>query len=126
MIWNKPSTRSLGQLAEKVALNYLKQQGLKYIQANFQCKMGEIDLIMQSPHGWVFVEVKYRHHRQFAAPEASVDSRKMAKIIKTAQFFLQKNNLSEYNSDCRFDVITISGDLHSPDINWHKNAFYGE
>ena len=49
---------NLGQQYEQLALQYLQRQGLRLIQQNFQCKAGEIDLVMQDGTCLVFVEVR--------------------------------------------------------------------
>ena len=45
------STRQFGQQQEQLASNYLTAQGLQLIKKNYQCKVGEIDLIINTPLG---------------------------------------------------------------------------
>ncbi|MCU7960285.1 MAG: YraN family protein, partial [gamma proteobacterium symbiont of Bathyaustriella thionipta] len=52
---------------------------------------------------------------------ASVTPAKQKRIIKTASHYLCQ---LDTEPDCRFDVISVQGELRSPAINWIKNAFY--
>ena len=56
----RPSPRLRGEALETVALNHLCRQGLRPVCRNFQCRLGEIDLIMRDGASLVFVEVRYR------------------------------------------------------------------
>ncbi len=77
-----------GALAEQVAAQYLLQQGLKLLQTNYRCRFGEIDLILQDGETCVFTEVRLRSQAAFGGAAASIDARKQAKLIRTAQHFL--------------------------------------
>ncbi len=56
----KHDKRRFGAKAEKAAENYLQQQGLRRLAQNYQCRFGEIDLIMQDGDTLVFIEVRCR------------------------------------------------------------------
>jgi Holliday junction resolvase-like predicted endonuclease len=53
---------TVGNKAEKLALQYLKKNGLKLVEQNYLTKFGEIDIIMldKLEQTLVFVEVRYR------------------------------------------------------------------
>ena len=55
-----------GDQAENLALDYLKQAGLKLIERNYRCRLGEIDLVMQDGDDLVFIEVRYRNTEKLA------------------------------------------------------------
>jgi len=120
---NTQNTRETGLLTEDIAANYLIKQGLAEITRNFTCRLGEIDLIMQEQQILVFVEVKYRKNNHFGGAAAAVSAGKQIKLQKSANFYLQKQQLNAYNTACRFDVVTIEGNLTCPEIVWLKNAF---
>lgn len=115
--------RLLGDYWENVALDYLKQNQLKKVTRNFNCKLGEIDIIMTEGDTLVFIEVKYRKNADFVSPEESVTRSKQLKIIKASQLFLLKNKKFQ-KMNCRFDVVSLTGDKNNSKINWIKNAFY--
>ena len=47
-----------GKTAEDQACDYLQRKGLRLIEKNYTCRLGEIDLIMEDKHHIVFVEVR--------------------------------------------------------------------
>lgn len=109
-------TQSLGNAAEQAALNFLEGQGLTLLERNFACKLGEIDLIMQNEDCLVFVEVRLRNNPLYGSGAETVTPKKIRKIIKTAEYYLLKHPLG--NFDCRFDVISMDDK-----IDWIQNAF---
>jgi len=108
-----------GALAEQLAAQYLQQQGLKLLQVNYSCRYGEIDLILQDGDTHVFAEVRLRSGSAFGGAAASIDARKQAKLVRTAQHFLSGfKNLPP----CRFDAVLMQAtDINK--IEWLKNAF---
>ncbi|MDO6444860.1 YraN family protein [Colwellia sp. 1_MG-2023] len=119
----KRSTKTLGDSWELYAEHYLIDNGLSLLTKNFHSRQGEIDLIMKDDDCLVFVEVKYRKNNHFGGAISAVTQQKQQKIIKTAIFYLQQQNLNEYNTACRFDIVAIEGDTNNPTIHWLKNAF---
>ena len=112
---------------EELARDYLLNQGLTLHLQNFQCRFGEIDLIMLDGDIICFVEVKYRKNSAFGGAISAISTTKKKKIIITAQFFISKNSGLAHNA-MRFDAILLQ---HSPaqepvKINWIQNAFYAE
>ncbi|UAB70825.1 YraN family protein [Vibrio sp. SCSIO 43132] len=112
--------RALGEKYEALASKHLIGKGLSLIESNFNTKVGELDLIMSEQNTLVFVEVKYRKQSRFGHAAEMVTPAKQKKIVKTAMLWLRKNNLSQYNTDFRFDVVAIHD--NGRDIEWIKNA----
>lgn len=111
--------KKIGSDAEKLALGYLQSRGLKLVESNFSCRYGEIDLVMQHHDCLVFIEVRFRKHPLFGTGADSVDYRKQQKILKAAEFFLQRHvNYTQY--PCRVDVVSIGPG--EEDIDWITNA----
>ncbi|MCF6288621.1 MAG: YraN family protein [Proteobacteria bacterium] len=115
--------RIWGDYWEDVAFDYLKKNGLKIVKRNFNCKVGEIDIIMTNNDILIFIEVKYRKDSDWVSAVESVTRSKQRKIIKAAQLYLLKNKKYQ-DWNCRFDVVSIQGDKTNPQINWIKHAFY--
>lgn len=116
------TTAGIGSRAESAAADYLQQHGLRIIEKNFSCKVGELDLIAQDGQHLVFVEVRYRKTDHYGGALASVDQRKQRKLLNAAQFYLQRRRI---NAPCRFDIVAITGPLGTDTtrINWVRNAF---
>ncbi|MGY2376468.1 YraN family protein [Pseudomonas sp. SDO524_S393] len=112
-----------GKEAERQALHYLQQQGLRLLAQNWLCKRGELDLVMLDGDTVVFVEVRYRKHAQWGGALASIDERKRQKLILAAQFFLHEEHRWA-DAPCRFDVVAIqSTPSGQTDLSWLKEAF---
>jgi putative endonuclease len=110
--------RSVGSQFEKIAVQYLSEQGYEIIEQNFQCRTGEIDIIAKESEYLVFVEVKYRTDSAKGLPQEAVDYRKIQKISRTARYYMIKEKIS-METPCRFDVVTIL----NQDISVIINAF---
>ncbi|MDN4056802.1 YraN family protein [Massilia sp. YIM B02769] len=100
---------------EQTALRYLKRQGLSFIEANFTCKGGEIDLIMRDGDTIVFVEVRQRADSKHGGAAASITPAKIRRLVRAAQVYLLR---FPRLPPCRFDVIAIDGE----ELTWLRNA----
>lgn len=112
----------VGNMAEEIAVNHVHELGAKIITQNFHSRFGEIDLIALDQDVLVFIEVRYRKKEQYLSALETVDRHKCRKIITTSEYYLSKHKAYRFHQ-CRFDVITITGDLQKPVIKWIKNAF---
>ncbi len=117
---NDPATT--GKQAEASACEYLQTRGLTLVERNYLCKRGEIDLIMQDKHTTIFVEVRYRRNDHFGSGAESVDWRKQAKLLATAEHYLQRHPEAAQNA-CRFDVVALTTENGQQIIDWIIDAF---
>ena len=117
------SNRAVGDQAEADALRFLQEHGLTLVQKNFQCRLGELDLIMRDGRCLVVVEVRRRNSRSFVAANLTVDRRKQQKLIRTAAMFLAWND-AYATVPLRFDVVGVDVDADgATSINWISDAF---
>lgn len=100
--------RTLGKRGEDLALTHLKGKGYRFVDRNFSCNFGEIDLVVKDKKTLVFVEVKTRWSEKFGAPEAAVTQSKLRSITKTAEIFVKYN--PKLPKRLRIDVIAITVD----------------
>ena len=115
-----------GASAERMAESYLERQGLTLLQRNFQCQLGEIDLIMEHGESVVFVEVRFRKSSRFGSAAETVTPGKQRKIVKAAQHYLVHNKPVRHRP-LRFDVIGIMPtETGSYAYDWLPNAFYAD
>lgn len=125
MAFRNPSPKQKTGLAmEAYACAYLQKRGLTLITQNYHTRFGEIDLIMQDKDMLVFVEVRYRQSQKFGGAIESIDYFKEQRIIHAAQYYLMKFNLT-HDVSCRFDIVAISGNCNTPEIEWILDAFEG-
>ncbi|MGH1472388.1 MAG: YraN family protein [Cellvibrionaceae bacterium] len=113
----------IGHWAEKATSEYLQRQGLTLETCNFNCQLGEIDLIMRDGNQLVFVEVRFRKNTHYGSAIESVGIQKQKKIIKAAQCYLLEKKAPQTLS-CRFDVMGVNITNGIPYFEWIKNAFY--
>jgi len=110
--------RSSGNLAEALAADYLQFRGLRLIERNYSCRLGEIDLILTDGPTLVFAEVRLRRNLDYGGPAASITAAKRQRILRAARHYLS----GRPEGPCRFDVILLDG-LDPDRIEWIKNAF---
>jgi putative endonuclease len=106
-----------GAAAEQQAAAYLQRNGLVLLESNFRCRFGEVDMVMKEGSTLVFVEVRKRGSQAFGGAAASITPAKQEKIIKAAQFYLQR---LQAQPPCRFDAVLLDG---GGQVEWIKHAF---
>lgn len=116
--------RLLGRWGEAAAAEHLRKKGYQLVAAGWQCRYGEIDLIVQNRRYLVFVEVKLRKSAAFAAAREFVDARKQEKLRISAELYL-----AQYPTALqpRFDVVEVYAprgvQTPRPEIFHWENAF---
>lgn len=113
-----------GREGEDKACSYLKKLGYRIIERNFKTNFGEIDIVARHKKCTVFVEVKARKSDSFAMPEENVGLKKQRRIIKSAEVYLLERGL--YETECRFDVVSLTGEDSRAEIKLIRNAFETE
>jgi len=81
--------RGTGTHWENAALLHAQKAGLELLERNFQCRLGEIDLILADGDVIVFTEVRYRGDGARGDGTATVGAAKQAKLVRAAQLWLQ-------------------------------------
>lgn len=114
-----------GDQGEERAERWLGARGLKLIERNYQCRSGEIDLVMLDPTArdtevLVFIEVRLRGSGARVDSIDSVDERKQCRLISAARHFLMSRPEWREHA-CRFDVVGIDGD--DGRLRWIAGAF---
>ena len=120
---NKPpdDPKALGRWGEVQAKRYLQNAGLSFLQGNYRCPTGEIDLIMvDSDRTLVFVEVKTRTNESFQALETAITYPKQQRMIRAARRFVRQHDLRD--RPYRFDVVVLSK-ADPADIRHYVRAF---
>ncbi len=116
--------RLLGRWGEEQGARFLRRHGFRVLEAGWQCRFGEIDLIAQKGGYLCFVEVKLRKDDRFAQAREFVDRHKQQRIRTSAQMYL-----TQYPTDLqpRFDVLEVYApegiDTLKPKIVLLENAF---
>lgn len=112
-----------GQDAEDRALAALEQQGLRLMQRNYRCPLGELDLVMEDADAVVVVEVRYRRASGFGGAAETVGFSKQRKLLLAAQHLLQ-HDAQLRRRPLRFDVFAITEQRDGvAETEWIKDAF---
>jgi len=114
--------RADGARYEAVALAHLERAGLSLLARNYNCRYGEIDLVMRDRDVVVFVEVRYRSASRFGDGVDSISAAKRSKLVRAASAFLAEHPRLA-GAACRFDVLAIGDGADAPSIDWRRNAF---
>ena len=96
--------RLLGRWGEGQAAEYLRKKGYRLVDAGWQCRFGEVDLIVEKGGFLVFVEVKLRKDDRFAQAREFVDGHKQQRLLLSAQLYLSQN---QTQLQPRFDVVEV-------------------
>ena len=94
-----------GELGERAAQKHLRQQGLKFLTANFRSARGEVDLVLREDDCLVFVEVKTRSSEEWVRPAAAVDAEKRRHLSLAALDYLRR--LGNPPVKFRFDIVEV-------------------
>lgn len=108
----------IGHNAETEARYFLEKHGLVFVEQNYHCPGGEIDLVMREGDYYVFVEVRMRQNPEHGDSLESITRSKQRRVMRSALHYLQKHFLMD-QVDCRFDVVAID----KGKLSWIKNAF---
>jgi putative endonuclease len=128
------SSKEIGKLGEKVALEYLKKKGYKILERNWQrksLKKEEIDIIAKKGEIISFVEVKTlienKEKENNFLPEDKVNFFKKRKLIRACQSYLLEKKFS-LDLPWQIDVISVKLNLVSKKakIKHFPNAFISE
>lgn len=119
---NKTLSKLIGDEAERLACAFLEQQGLVYLQKNYRCRTGEIDLIMRDNEELVFVEVKFRSKNQHGTAVEFFHASKRRKFESAVMHYLQEKKLNPSIVAYRIDLVGIEGKGQQSKINWLKSV----
>ncbi len=105
----------LGLLGEELAAEFLKNEGYRFVTANFKVPIGrnsrgaqisgEIDIIALDGETLCFIEVKTRRSDEFTPILTNVDLRKQRQITRTAKVYRRIFGIS--GIPFRYDVVTV-------------------
>lgn len=118
------TSKIVGAWGEALAAQFLQKKRYKLVACGYQCRFGEIDLIVKNRKYLVFVEVKLRKTPKFASGREFVDFRKQDRLRATASMYLSQNPT---NLQPRFDVIEIYApqgvQTQNPEVTHLEDAF---
>ena len=99
------STERLGTRGERAAARHLRRKHFRILVRNYQCPLGEIDLVCRDAEMIVFVEVKTRSSDEAADLADAIRSPQWGRITRAARFFLRERSAENY--PWRLDLVTV-------------------
>lgn len=102
------ATSQTGQVAEDIACDFLKSQGLQLIARNYRCRLGELDLVFRDGSLLIVVEVRARRSQRYGGAVASVGAAKQRRLILATRQFIATHPGAE-QMPVRFDVLALNG-----------------
>lgn len=105
----------LGKNGEEIVCKYLEKEKYKILEKNFNCRIGEIDIIAKQKNEIVLIEVKTRTNDKYGLPAEAVTKKKLKHIYKTTEYYLYIRKIK--NIDIRIDVIEV----YFIDGRWYIN-----
>lgn len=117
----RKSPKNNGEKAEQIAEDFLLSQGLHFVERNFFCRIGEIDLIFIDKDSIVFIEVRFRANSAHGTAAESLGKSKLKRVRNSAALWLQKNHKVHHTS--RFDAILFDGKIDVQHLTWLKAVF---
>ncbi len=113
--------RAVGQEGEALAASYLKERGMRIVDRNVRCALGEIDLVGLDGDTIVFVEVRTRSSLVKGSAKESITAGKQRRLVRLAQWYLKAKRWE--NRSARFDVVAVTWIGETPELDWIPNAF---
>ncbi|MFZ5652675.1 MAG: YraN family protein [Bacillota bacterium] len=98
---------STGKAGEEAAVQHIRKKGMRVLERNFRCRLGELDIIARDGRYIVFVEVRTSNSTAFGTPQESVGAKKKQKLRLLAQYYIKIRNLGDV--PLRFDVVAVTG-----------------
>ena len=98
--------RQFGDAGEELALEYFLKRGFTLIDRNWNCRLGELDLILHKGETLHFVEVKTRHTLTYGYPEESITGKKLRHLARAIELYLEKSRRAP--KDYCLDALAIT------------------
>lgn len=95
----------LGQTGERLAADFLEDQGIRVIDSNWRCSHGEIDLVALDGEELVIVEVKTRRSRRYGDPLEALTRAKLMRLRTLAVLWAREHQ--HVVGELRIDAVGI-------------------
>jgi putative endonuclease len=114
--------QAVGAYGERLASQYLSDQGLVILARNWRCADGEIDLVLADGEDVVFCEVKTRRSNAFGSPAEAIGPIKVQRLRRLAARWLAEARMGA--RDVRFDVVEVRPQRRGAALIEHTRAAF--
>jgi putative endonuclease len=109
-----------GQEAEARAAQRVAQAGFEILERNFNCRLGELDIVARRGQLLIVAEVRLRSRQDYGGAASSITRAKQRRIARAARYLLARRpTLARLK--LRFDTLLLS-EADGP-IDWIEGAF---
>ena len=110
----------LGKKGEQLAVYYLQENNYKIVERNYRFDKAEVDIIAKKKDILAIIEVKTRSSNYFGNPQDFVTPKKIKLMVSAMNEYILNKDL---DIELRFDIVAITKDKSSFDIQHFKDAF---
>lgn len=89
---------------------HLHGEGLRILDCDWRCRLGQIDIVAEDGDALVLVEVKARRGEAFGTPGEAVDARKRRKLRMLLEAY--RSATRRRRQPCGIDVLGLLLDEH--------------
>lgn len=93
-----------GRIGEAAVCDHLEKAGYRIVERNYQCALGEVDILAEKDGLLAVVEVKARTEGGVATAREAVSASKQQKLLRTGMHYLQQMGGEQ---QLRFDVAEV-------------------
>ena len=111
----------IGKTGEQIATDHLISKGYAIVERNWRCGREEIDIVARTGNYIVIVEVKTRTGKYEIEPAEVVPRDKQRILVRIANAYMRLKN---HPGEVRFDIITISLNGKTHQLQHLEDAFY--
>ena len=111
----------LGKQGEKLAVEFLRENGFEILETNWTFQKAEVDVIAKREDVLAIVEVKTRSSVDFGLPQDFVKPKKIQLLVKAVNEYVISNDL---DVSVRFDIIAIQKNGNDFIIEHLEDAFH--
>jgi putative endonuclease len=99
---------ALGKRGEQAAVEYLERAGMRILDRNWRCSVGEIDIVAAERQVLVVCEVKTRSGTRYGTPLEAITRAKRTRLRRLAALWLVAHGV--LFDEVRIDVVGLTGD----------------
>ena len=107
----KITTKKLGDRAENLVAEFLKERKHDILARNWRTKFCEIDIVSRRGAAYYFTEVKYRKNDDFGGGAAALSKQKVEQMRFAAELFAHQNGLLDVDMHLIAAVVEGEPDL---------------
>ncbi|HQX62596.1 MAG TPA: YraN family protein [Thermomicrobiales bacterium] len=111
-----------GAAGEEYVAGWLSRQGYRVIGRNVRYRGGELDIVAVDGDELVFVEVRVRTGLRYGSAAESVDARKLATLMRTAEQYRERQpDVAEMIWRVDLVAITLRPNGSVASLDHHQN-----